>query len=64
MAVPIVQEAERQCPRTGPGAKPEIPDWFIGALIMVAVLKRKKSKSSQFRFLSEPQQRRLIERGR
>jgi hypothetical protein len=60
MAVPIVQEAERQCPRTGPGAKPEIPDWFMGALIMVAVLKRKKSKSSQFRFLSDPQQRRLI----
>jgi hypothetical protein len=60
MAVPIVQVAERQCPRTGPGAKPDIPDWFMGTLIMVAVLKRKSSKSSQFRFLSEPQQRRLI----
>ena len=60
MAVPIVQQAERQCPRTGPGAKPDIPDWFMGALIMVAVLKREKSKSSQFRFLSEPHQRRLI----
>jgi hypothetical protein len=32
----------------------------MGALIMVAVLKRKKSKSSQYRFLSEPQHRRLI----
>jgi hypothetical protein len=52
-----VQQAERQCPRTGPGAKPEIPDWFMGALIMVAVLRRKKSKSSQFHLLSEPQHR-------
>ena len=60
MALPIVQEAERQCPHTGPGAKLEIPDWFMGALIMVAVLKRKKSKSSQYRFLSEPHHRRLI----
>jgi hypothetical protein len=60
MTVPIVQEAERQRPRTGPGAKPELPDWLMGALIMVAVLKRKKSKSSQFRCLSEPQQRWVI----
>lgn len=60
MAVPLLQEAERQCPRTGPGAKPDIPDWFIGVLIMVGVMKLKKSKSSQFRFLSEPSQRRDI----
>jgi hypothetical protein len=60
MAVPLLQAAERQCPRTGPGAKPVVPDWLIGALIMVAVLKRKKSKSAQYRFLSTPQQRREI----
>lgn len=53
MAVPLLREAERRCPRTGPGAKPDIPDWLIGTLIMVAVLNRKKSKSAQFRFLSE-----------
>lgn len=53
MAVPLLQAAERQCPRTGPGAKPVIPDWLIGVLIMVAVLKRKKSKSAQFRFLTD-----------
>lgn len=57
MAVPLLREAERRCPRTGPGAKPEIPEWLIGTLIMVAVLKRKKSKSAQFRFLSEKQNR-------
>jgi hypothetical protein len=54
MAVPLLQEAERQCPRTGPGAKPEIPDWLIGVLIMVTVLKRKKTKAAQFRYLTEP----------
>lgn len=60
MAVPLLREAERQCPRTGPGAKPDIPDWFIGLLIMIAVLKRKKSKSSQFRFVTDESNRRLI----
>jgi hypothetical protein len=60
MAAPLLREAERRCPRTGPGAKPEIPDWVIGMLIMVAVLKRRKSKSAQFRFLSDKTTRRTI----
>ena len=51
MAIPICQQAELACPRTGPGRKPEIPDWVIAVLIMVAVLKKRKSKSSQYRFL-------------
>lgn len=62
MATPLLREAERQCPRTGPGAKPEIPDWCIGVLIMVAVLKKKKSKSAQYRFLSETSNRQEIAR--
>jgi hypothetical protein len=53
MAVPVCQQAERECPRTGPGRKPEIADWVLAVLIMVAVLKRKKSKSAQYRFLAE-----------
>jgi hypothetical protein len=57
MAVPLLREAERQCPRTGPGAKPQLPDWWIGVLIMVAVLKHKKCKSAQYRFLSEKSNR-------
>ena len=57
MAVPLLQEAERQCSRTGPGAKPTIPDWLIGVLIMAAVLKRKKTKAAQFRFLTDPSNR-------
>lgn len=57
MAVPLMQAAERQCPRTGPGAKPTIPDWLIGVLIMVAMLKRKKTKAAQFRYLTDPANR-------
>lgn len=53
MAVPLCQRAERERPRTGPGRKPDIPDWVLAVLIMVAVLKRKKSKSAQYRFLAE-----------
>jgi Transposase DDE domain len=53
MAVPLCQQAERECPRTGPGRKPEIADWALAVLIMVAIIKRKKSKSAQYRFLAE-----------
>jgi hypothetical protein len=53
MAKPLLEAAERQCPRRGPGRPPKIPDWALGALIMVAVLKRRKSKSSQYRFLQQ-----------
>lgn len=53
LAVPLCQRAERECPRSGPGRKPEVPDWVLAVLIMVAVLKRKKSKSSQYRYLDE-----------
>jgi hypothetical protein len=53
IAIPVFKEAERCCPRTGPGRKPEIPDWVLGVLIMVVVLKRRKSKSAQYRFLEQ-----------
>jgi hypothetical protein len=53
MAVPLLREAERNCPRTGRGDKPDIPDWVMAGLIMVALLKRRKSKSAQYRFLDE-----------
>jgi hypothetical protein len=52
LALPSLRAAERQSPRTGPGDKPDIPDWLMAALIMIAVLKRKKSKSAQYRSLS------------
>ena len=53
LAVPLLQEAERRAPRTGPGAKPVLPDWLLAGLIMIGVLHKKKSKSAQFRFLCE-----------
>jgi hypothetical protein len=52
-AVPDLQGAERQAPRTGPGDKPDIPDWLMAGLIMVAILRKKKSKSAQYRFLAD-----------
>lgn len=60
LAIPVLKDTERQYPRTGRGAKPQIPDWFMGLLIMIAVLKRKKSKSAQFRFLSVSGHRQAI----
>jgi len=51
-AVPVLTAAEQQCPRTGPGAKPDIPDWVMAGLIMIAILKKKKTKAAQYRFLS------------
>jgi len=51
MAVPLCKQAQRECPRTGPGRKPGIPDWVMAVLIMTAVMKRKKTKSSQYRFI-------------
>jgi hypothetical protein len=51
LAVPLLQEAERRCPRTGPGAKPVVPDWVVAAWIMIALLAKKESKSAQYRYL-------------
>jgi hypothetical protein len=55
MAVPICQQAEQECPRTGPGRRPEIPDWVMTVLILVVVAKRRKTKSAQYRFLKSHQ---------
>lgn len=53
MAKPLLQQAERECPRKGPGRKPTYPDWLLGALIMVATLKRRKGKGAQFGFIKQ-----------
>lgn len=55
MAIPLCRAAERQCPRTGPGRPPDFADWVMAVLIMTAVVKKKKSKSAQYRFLREHQ---------
>ena len=51
MAIPICQDAQRQCPRTGPGRPPDFHDWQMAVLIMIAILNKRKSKSAQYRFL-------------
>ncbi len=56
MAKPLCRAAEHQCPRTGPGRPPDFPDWLMAMLIMIAVLKKRKSKSAQYRFLWEHRQ--------
>lgn len=60
LAIPMLKEAEAQCPRRGRGAKPKIPDWFLGVMIFVAVAKQKKSKSAMYRWLSDSQTRKLL----
>jgi len=57
MAIPILCAAQRQCPRKGPGRRPEFADWKIAALILVAILKCRKSKSAQYRYLHEHRQK-------
>jgi len=53
MVNPLLRAAQRQCPRTGPGRSPDYQDWQIAALILIAILHRRKSKSAQYRFLHE-----------
>jgi hypothetical protein len=55
IAVGLCQQAGDTCPRKGPGRPPDYPDWLIAVLIMVATLKRRKSKSAQYRFLEQNQ---------
>ena len=37
LAMRSCQQAEKACPRTGPGRKPVVPDWVIATLIVVAL---------------------------
>src|SRR5579883_2246830 len=50
-AIPHLREAQRQCPRTGPGRKPQYEDWQIATMILAGVLKMRKSKSAQYRLI-------------
>jgi len=51
MAIPLCRDAERRCPRAGPGAPPTYPDWQMAVLIMIAVMMRRKSKTAQYLYL-------------
>jgi hypothetical protein len=53
LAIPLCRAAQCQSPRAGPGRPPEFDDWKIAVMIMAATIKRRKSKSAQYRFLLE-----------
>ena len=55
MAIPLCRKAQQRCPRTGPGRPPKYDDWKLAIFIMVAIMKKRKSKSAQYRFLSQYQ---------
>src|SRR5262245_3663934 len=53
LALPLFKAAQDQCPRTGRGAKPGVPDWVMMGLIMIVLLRKQKTKSRQYRFLQQ-----------
>jgi hypothetical protein len=62
LAVPVCRQAGHLCPRTGPGRKPQYDDWKIAVMILCGVLKKKKSKSAQYRLICQPQNARMLQR--
>lgn|SRR5262245_433031 len=46
-SVSVCQQAEKACPRRGPGRKPTIPDWVLAVMIMIGVMLKKKTKAAQ-----------------
>jgi hypothetical protein len=44
----VCQQAEREQLR--PGRRPSIPDWVLALMIMMAVMRRKKTKSALYTF--------------
>ena len=55
MAIPLCKAAQAKVIRRGPGRPPVYEEWQIAMLIFVAILQRRKSKSSQWNFLSQHQ---------
>lgn len=50
ISVAACRHAERACPRTGPGRKPDVPDWVVALMVLVGVMHRKKTRAAQFAF--------------
>lgn len=51
LAVPICRSGQRALPPPGPGRPVEFPEWAVAVMILVALAKRLKSKSAQYRYL-------------
>jgi Transposase DDE domain len=56
LAIPLCKAAQSKCSGRGPGRPPDYEEWQIAVLIVIAILHRQKSKSSQWRFLKKHQQ--------
>jgi hypothetical protein len=52
LAIPICRAAEAALPPRGPGRPVEIPESALAAMILLALAKRLRSKSAQYRFLA------------
>src|SRR4051812_17994123 len=56
-AIALCQAAQQQLPqRTGPGRPDKYKQWQLAVLIFIAIVHKRKSKSSQWRFLVEHQE--------
>ena len=53
LAIPLCQQAQACCPRTGPGRPPQYDDWKLAVVILCGVLKKLKSKSKQYRLVQQ-----------
>lgn len=53
MMVRQFRQAEVESPHSGPGRKPEVPDWVLGVMIATGALLRKKRKTAQWRWWRE-----------
>jgi hypothetical protein len=59
LAIPLCQAAQNVQDLTtpaGPGRPPDYEQWQLAVLIFIAIAHRRKSKSSQWRFLAQHQQ--------
>jgi hypothetical protein len=52
LAIPICRRGECDLPPRGPGRPVEIPEWAVAVMILVALAKRLRTKSAQYRFLA------------
>ena len=52
LAIPICRRGERDLPPRRPGRPVEIPEWAVAVMILVALAKRLRTKSAQYRFLA------------
>jgi len=56
LAIPLCRNAQNKLStKRGPGRPPDYQEWQIAVLIVIALLHKRKSKSSQWRFLKEHQ---------